>query len=147
MGDDGVIMETVLKTVPLPAARAVGPATGLSAESDDPCPLRDVLNRVGDKWSVLVVIELKGGRLRFSDLRRAIEGISQRMLTHTLRQLERDGLIERTVYPSVPVRVEYELTALGLTLNEPLAALAQWAESCRGAIQAARVAYDNAHRF
>lgn len=139
-------MGTVQTTVPLPAAWADSSAPGLSSESDDPCPLRDVLNRVGDKWSVLVVIELKGGRLRFSDLRRAIEGISQRMLTHTLRQLERDGLIERTVYPSVPVRVEYELTALGLTLNDPLAALAQWAENCRGAIQVARVAYDNAHR-
>lgn len=140
-------MNTGQKTVPLPIKRAVSPTPNISCESDDNCPLRDVLNRVGDKWSVLVVTELKGGKLRFSDLRRSIEGISQRMLTHTLRQLERDGLIERTVYPSVPVRVEYELTALGLTLNEPLAALAQWAESYRGAIQFARVAYDNAHSF
>lgn len=138
---------TEQETVPSRVARAVNPTPNMPHENDDNCPLRDVLNRVGDKWSVLVVTELKGGRLRFSDLRRSIEGISQRMLTHTLRQLERDGLIERTVYPSVPVRVEYELTALGLTLNEPLAALTQWAESCRGAIQVARVAYDNAHRF
>ena len=112
-------------------------------EGETGCPLRDVLDRVGDKWSVLVIVLLKDGRLRFSELRRSIEGISQRMLTHTLRQLERDGLVERTVYPSVPVRVEYELTALGRTLTEPLAALAQWAESHRNTILAARAAYDS----
>ena len=108
------------------------------------CPLRDVLDWIGDKWSVLVIIQLKDGRLRFSALRRAVEGISQRMLTHTLRRLERDGLIDRTVYPSVPVRVEYELTALGRTLIEPLAALAQWSESHRTAILSARADYDSA---
>ncbi len=118
-------------------------ATPPAPEGGKGCPLRDVLNRVGDKWSVLVVVLLKDGRLRFSDLRRSIEGISQRMLTHTLRQLERDGLVERTVYPSVPVRVEYELTALGRTLIEPLAALAQWAESHREVILSARAAYDD----
>ncbi len=107
------------------------------------CPMRDILDRVGDKWSVLVVILLKDGRLRFSHLRRAIDGISQRMLTQTLRQLERDGLVSRTVYPTVPVRVEYELTALGRTLIEPLSALANWAESYRQAILAARAAYDS----
>jgi len=107
------------------------------------CPLRDVLDRVGDKWSVLVVVLLGNGRLRFSDLRRSVEGISQRMLTHTLRQLERDGLVERTVYPSVPVHVEYELTALGRTLIEPLEALAHWAESHRSVILSARAAYDS----
>ena len=104
--------------------------------------MRDILDRVGDKWSVLVVILLKDGRMRFSHLRRSVEGISQRMLTQTLRQLERDGLVERTVYPSVPMRVEYELTALGRTLIEPLSALAAWAEDCRTAILTARVAYD-----
>jgi DNA-binding HxlR family transcriptional regulator len=109
---------------------------------DEGCPLRDVLDRVGAKWSVLVVVLLKDGKLRFSDLRRSIDGISQRMLTQTLRQLERDGLVERTVYPSVPVRVEYELTALGRTLLEPLTALAQWAERHRGTILLARAAYD-----
>lgn len=107
------------------------------------CPLRDVLDRVGDKWSVLVVVLLRDGKLRFSDLRRSVEGISQRMLTHTLRQLERDGLVGRTVYPSVPVRVEYELTALGRTLIEPLAALTHWAESHRSAILSARATYDS----
>ncbi len=104
--------------------------------------MRDVLDRVGDKWSVLVVVLLGSGRLRFSDLRRSVEGISQRMLTHTLRQLERDGLVERTAYPSVPMRVEYELTALGETLIGPLEALAQWAESHRTVILSARAAYD-----
>ena len=113
------------------------------SEGDGECPLRDVLDRVGAKWSVLVVVLLRAGRLRFSVLRRSIVGISQRMLTQTLRQLERDGLVERTVYPSVPVRVEYELTALGSTLVEPLTALAQWAESHRGAILSARAAYDS----
>lgn len=109
---------------------------------DEGCPMRDILDRVGDKWSALVVILLGDGKLRFSDLRRAVEGISQRMLTQTLRQLERDGLVERTVYPSVPVRVEYELTALGRTLIEPLSALANWAENHRTAILTARAAYD-----
>lgn len=107
------------------------------------CPLRDILDRVGDKWSVLVVILLRDGRMRFSDLRRAVEGISQRMLTQTLRQLERDGLVDRTVYPSVPVRVEYALTTLGKTLIEPLSALAGWAQSNREEILANRVAYDS----
>ncbi len=109
---------------------------------DEGCPMRDILDRVGDKWSVLVVILLKDGRMRFSDLRRSTEGISQRMLTQTLRQLERDGLVKRTVHPSVPVRVEYELTALGRTLIEPLSALANWAENHRQAILTARAAYD-----
>ena len=112
-------------------------------ESGQGCPLRDVLDKVGDKWSVLIIVFLRDGKMRFSDLRRSVEGISQRMLTHTLRQLERDGLVSRTVYPSVPVRVEYELTALGRTLIEPLAALAQWAESNRGTILSARAAYDS----
>ncbi len=107
------------------------------------CPLRDILDRVGDKWSVLVVILLRDGRMRFSDLRRAIEGISQRMLTQTLRQLERDGLVDRTVYPSVPMRVEYELTPLGRTLIDPLTALAQWGENNRSAILTSRAAYDS----
>ena len=108
----------------------------------DGCPMRDILDRVGDKWSALTVIQLQDGTRRFSDLRRAIDGISQRMLTQTLRQLERDGLVERTVYPSVPLRVEYELTALGRTLIEPLSALAEWAEGNRNAILEARAAYD-----
>ncbi len=107
------------------------------------CPaVREVLSRVGDKWSVLVVVLLKEGPQRFSELRRSIEGISQRMLTHTLRSLERDGLIKRTVYPTVPPRVDYELTRLGATLLEPVAALAAWADAHRTEIQAARARFD-----
>ena len=130
----------IISTLPKQAAR---PALDTPDEDGPGCPLRDVLDRVGDKWSVLVVVLLKDGKLRFSDLRRSVEGISQRMLTQTLRQLERDGLVNRTVYPSVPVRVEYELTPLGRTLIEPLSALAQWAESHRIAILASRAAYDS----
>lgn len=109
------------------------------------CPLREVLDRIGDKWSVLVVLCLSEGTLRFSALRRRIEGVSQRMLTETLRQLERDGIVRRTVYPAVPVRVEYALTELGETLITPLAALTAWAEQNRAAIVRSRAAYDQAH--
>lgn len=103
---------------------------------------RDVLNRVGDKWSVLIVAVLGEGRRRFSDLRRSIEGISQRMLTLTLRGLERDGLLTRTVYPTIPPRVEYELTELGLTLLVPIHALADWADKNRTTIQTSRDRFD-----
>lgn len=103
---------------------------------------REVLSRVGDKWSVLVVGTLKGGPLRFSELRRSIAGISQRMLTLTLRSLERDGLVKRTVIPTIPPRVDYELTRLGETLLEPVVALTQWSEAHRHDIQAARDRFD-----
>jgi DNA-binding HxlR family transcriptional regulator len=104
--------------------------------------VRDVLNRVGDKWSVLVVVLLGDGPKRFSELRRSIEGISQRMLTLTLRGLERDGLVTRTIFPTIPPRVDYELTAMGRTLLEPISALAEWSEENRSAIQEARNRYD-----
>jgi len=108
------------------------------------CPaVRDVLHRVGDKWSVLVVSVLGDGAMRFSELRRAIEGVSQRMLTLTLRGLERDGLVERTVFPEIPPRVEYELTRLGKTLLEPIQGLAEWAENHRTSIQDARARFDS----
>jgi DNA-binding HxlR family transcriptional regulator len=111
--------------------------------SKESCPaVRDVLHRVGDKWSVLVVSLLGDGAMRFSELRRSIEGVSQRMLTLTLRGLERDGLIERTVFPEIPPRVEYELTRLGKTLLEPIQGLADWAESHRTSIQDARAKFD-----
>src|ERR1700728_4319739 len=87
----------------------------------------DVLARIGDKWSVLVVSRLGEGPLRFNELRRAIGGISQRMLTLTLRGLERDGLISRTVFPTIPPRVDYVLTALGRDLLQPVSALGTWA--------------------
>jgi DNA-binding HxlR family transcriptional regulator len=108
------------------------------------CPVREVLDRVGDKWSVFVVATLRHGPKRFSELRRTIEGISQRMLTLTLRGLERDGLVTRTVTPSIPPRVDYELTSLGTTLMVPLTALAHWAEEHRATIQASRERYDSA---
>ena len=108
------------------------------------CPaVRDVLHRVGDKWSVLVVSLLGDGAMRFSELKRSIEGVSQRMLTLTLRGLERDGLVERTVFAEVPPRVEYELTRLGKTLLEPIQGLAEWAENHRTSIQDARAKFDS----
>ena len=104
--------------------------------------VREVLNRVGDKWSVLVVALLGNGKKRFSELRRSIEGISQRMLTLTLKGLERDGLITRTVYPTIPPRVEYELTKLGCSLLKPIKELRDWAGENRQRIQIARDRYD-----
>jgi DNA-binding HxlR family transcriptional regulator len=110
--------------------------------SVDRCAARDVLDRVGDKWSVYVLALLGDGTRRFMDLRRSIEGISQRMLTVTLRNLERDGLIRRTVYPVVPPRVDYALTPLGRTLRDVIDALVTWAEKHTGDIRRARAAYD-----
>ena len=102
----------------------------------------DVLARVGDKWSVLVVTRLGGGPLRFNELRRSIGGISQRMLTLTLRGLERDGLVTRSVFPTVPPRVEYALTGLGRDLLQPVAALGEWALRNQGKIARARDEFD-----
>lgn len=108
--------------------------------------VRDVLNRVGDKWSVLVVGTLGPGSLRFSELKRSIEGISQRMLTLTLKGLERDGLVTRTVTPIIPPRVDYELTRLGRTLLVPVGALYEWADAHRNDIDTARVRFDASDR-
>lgn len=104
--------------------------------------IRDILDRVGDKWSLLVIVTLQEGRLRFGELQRHIPGVSQRMLTLTLRQLERDGLLSRTVHAEVPPRVEYDLTATGRTLIEPSRALANWAIEHYPAIERAREQYD-----
>lgn len=92
------------------------------------CPSRQVLDRIGEKWTTLVIRILDGGTLRYSDLQRRVGGVSQKMLTQTLRSLERDGLVERHVFPVVPPRVEYSLTPLGRTLVEPLDAICRWAE-------------------
>lgn len=116
--------------------------TELVAMPADGCLVRGVLDRVGDKWSVNVVHLLGSGTLRFSDLRRSIDGISQRMLTVTLRGLERDGLVTRTVYPVVPPRVEYALTPLGETLLATICDLVRWAEAHTADIDAARARYD-----
>lgn len=106
--------------------------------------MADILNRIGDKWSVMIVGYLKRKTMRFNELRHAIGGISQRMLTLTLRNLERDGLVTRTVYPEIPPRVEYELTSLGRTLTEPIDALWNWAAEHQGEVAEARHAYDSA---
>ncbi len=107
-----------------------------------PCPAGDVLHRVGDKWSVYVIFLLGNGTRRFSDLRRSIDGISQRMLTVTLRNLERDGLLSRTVHPVVPPRVDYALTPPGRALRNIIRALGAWATEHRGDIDRARATYD-----
>ena len=100
------------------------------------------LSRVGDKWTVLVVSTLGDGPMRFNEIRRALGSISQRMLTLTLRGLERDGLVTRTVFPTVPPRVDYELTRLGRSLLEPVSGLGLWARQNRPAIQDARRRFD-----
>jgi DNA-binding HxlR family transcriptional regulator len=104
----------------------------------------EVLARVGDKWTVLVVTVLGAGPKRFNELRRSLGSISQRMLTLTLRGLERDGLVTRTVFPTVPPRVDYELTALGRSLLVPVSSLGGWARQHRAAIEKARRQFDGA---
>lgn len=119
------------------------PSFGYSGtESHDCRMVNSVLARVGDKWSVLVVMFLADGSKRFSELKRLIGGISQRMLTLTLRGLERDGLVTRTVTPSIPPRVDYELTDLGRSLKDHAVALAGWAQANQDAIEAARGRFD-----
>jgi len=102
----------------------------------------EVLDRIGDKWSVLVVVVLGEGPKRFNELRRSIATISQRMLTLTLRGLERDGLITRTVFPTIPPRVDYDLTDLGRSLLKPVDALGRWARQHHDTIQRARARFD-----
>ncbi|GEO85439.1 MULTISPECIES: winged helix-turn-helix transcriptional regulator [Alphaproteobacteria] len=102
----------------------------------------EMLSRIGDKWSVLVIMMLGDGPSRFSDLKRAVVGVSQRMLTLTLRALERDGLVKRTVYPTVPPRVEYELTELGQSLRGPIQAVGGWVFNNHDKIHAARTDFD-----
>ena len=112
-------------------------------EPEEDCrAISETLARIGDKWTVLVVELLADGPMRFNEIRRTIGSISQRMLTLTLRGLERDGLVTRTVYPTVPPRVDYELTRLGRTLREPLVAIAGWARKHRPAIVEARKVFD-----
>ncbi|WP_299057530.1 helix-turn-helix domain-containing protein [uncultured Nocardioides sp.] len=108
------------------------------------CPSRQLLDRIGDKWTVLVMGVLTPGPRRYGDLARAIDGVSQKMLTQTLRHLERDGLVTRTVHATVPVRVDYELTALGRSLTGPLAVLEAWARDNLASIEEARAVYDDA---
>ena len=113
---------------------------------DSNCPTRAVLNRIADKWTVLILGLLGGGPRRFSGLQRGIDGISQKMLTQTLRELERDGLVSRTVYPEVPPHVEYDLTALGRTLSEPITAVSRWAQEHISEVTVSQQIYDKRTR-
>jgi DNA-binding HxlR family transcriptional regulator len=106
------------------------------------CLARDVLDRIGDKWSAYVIALLGNGTLRFTELRRAVEGISQRMLTVTLRALERDGLIDRRIYAVIPPRVEYTLTPLGASLLDVVGALVAWSNEHQPDVERARIRYD-----
>ena len=110
--------------------------------TEDCRAVSDILQRVGDKWTVLVVGKLGDGPLRFNELRTSVGGISQKMLTTTLRGLERDGFVTRTVYPTIPPRVDYELTDLGMELLEPVHALGEWARKNTGKVNAARARFD-----
>jgi DNA-binding HxlR family transcriptional regulator len=110
--------------------------------NDEGCPIRNVVAQIGDKWSMLILFALVDGKDRFNSLKSRIIGISQRMLTQTLRDLEREGYVERTVYPEVPVKVEYELTPMGKEIVKPLYQLVSWAESRHDKIKQSRIAYD-----
>jgi DNA-binding HxlR family transcriptional regulator len=113
-------------------------------DTREDCEVRQILDRIADKWSLLVIALLEHRRLRFTELMREIDGVSQRMLTVTLRQLERDGLVSRTVHPVIPPKVEYELTPLGATLHKTIQALVTWTEDHQGEVARARAAYDQA---
>jgi DNA-binding HxlR family transcriptional regulator len=108
------------------------------------CEVRQILDRIADKWSLLVIALLDGRIMRFAELQRAIEGISKRMLTTTVRHLERDGIVERTIYASVPPKVEYKLTPLGASLHETVQALVVWTEANQVKIAEARQRYETA---
>lgn len=117
---------------------------GFAGDGQGSCPIRYVLDRVGDTWSLLVILNLQPAPMRFNALRRSIEGISQRMLTVTLRSLERDGLVRRTVRPTVPPEVEYALTPLGDSIAVPIGALGDWAARNRNLLTEARQTFDAA---
>ena len=109
---------------------------------DPDCPTRVVLDRIGDKWTVLVIGALRDGSLRFSEVRARVGGVAPKVLTQTLRAMERDGLLTRTVHAQVPPRVDYELTPLGASLTAPIQALTEWAETHLAQILGARETYD-----
>lgn len=116
----------------------------MKAEDGGLCPMREVLDLVGDSWSMLTIINLQSGPRRFNVLRRMIQGISQRMLTVTLRSLERDGLVLRTVKPTSPPEVTYALTEIGHSIAVPVGALGEWAVTNRNHLRDARAAFDAA---
>lgn len=129
--------EAEKNTLPLLAETA-----GFVTDENGTCPIREVLDRVGDTWSLLVILNLQQGTVRFNALRRLVEGISQRMLTVTLRSLERDGLVLRIVRPTSPPEVEYSLTALGMSLAKPIDSLGQWAVDNRHMMREERARFD-----
>lgn len=118
---------------------------GNICHTTDACEVRHVLDRIGDKWSMLVIVLLGPGPRRFTALRREIDGISQRMLTLTLRQLERDGIVSRTIFPVVPPRVDYALTPLGHSLLDATRAIVDWTIAHREEIASSRLVYDARH--
>lgn len=109
---------------------------------EDDCPTRKVLDRLADKWALLILDRITGEPVRFNQIRKDVQGISQKVLSQALKKLERDGLVSRTIYPTVPVTVEYALTDLGRTLTETVSALAHWAERNMDAVATAQKAYD-----
>ncbi|MGO4475074.1 winged helix-turn-helix transcriptional regulator [Massilia sp. 2TAF26] len=113
----------------------------LDADTADGCPIRDILDRIGDQWTLLVLHSLDCGTLRFNELMRAIGDVSKQMLSTTLKRLEEDGFVLRTVYPEVPPRVEYELTPLGRSFMVPMRGLVDWANRHHEAIRDARRQY------
>ena len=126
-------------------SEAVGGEPSESAHEPSACRARAVLQRVGDKWSMYVIDLLGQGTKRFSELHRSVDGITARMLTVTLRGLERDGIVTRTIHPVIPPRVEYDLTPMGLTLLDTIGQLVTWADSHLPEISAAQAAYDAKH--
>jgi DNA-binding HxlR family transcriptional regulator len=136
------VEEGTSKSPTHPGGTACDCSDAFQWDTREDCEVRQILDRIVDKWSLLVIALLDRRRLRFTELRREIDGVSQRMLTVTLRQLERDGLVHRTVHPVVPPRVDYELTPLGASLHETIQALVTWTESHQREIAAARSAYD-----
>ena len=133
-------------TAPGESAVAVVPAVpgepALPGLPTATCRVREVLGRIGDKWSIFIIIRLGNGPQRFTTLKRSVDGISQRMLTVTLRGLERDGIVSRTMYPVMPPRVDYALTPLGHTLLDAVGALMAWADEHLAEVDAAREGYD-----
>lgn len=137
-----------METITAPAQEGTFSSAGhTGVPVGDHSPVRckavnDILARVGDKWSMQVVMSLSAGPVRFNELRRSIDGISQRMLTRTLRALERDGLVAREVTPSVPPRVDYSLTPLGQSLRDPVGVLGAWAMANKDQVDTARARFD-----
>ncbi len=135
----------VLSTAPVDAPSGHEGTEACSVDNPASRVIRETLARVGDKWSMLVIGVLHDGPLRFTELQRKVDGISHRMLTQTLRSLERDGLVTRTSYPEIPPRVEYAATELGRSLSVPVIELARWAAAHHDDILAARDVFDDEH--